>query len=42
MAIVNKINIANSQISNYDDFPKWFTDTLIDEIEDWWVSGSIW
>ena len=34
MALVNKINIANSQISNCDDFAKCFTDTLTNEIED--------
>ena len=34
MAIVNKINIANSQISNYDDFAKCFTDMITNETED--------
>ena len=34
MAIVNKINIANSQISNYDDFAKCFTDMITSETED--------
>lgn len=40
MALVNKINIVNSQISNCDDLAKCFTDTLTDEIEDcseYWV-----
>ena len=34
MAIVNKINIANSQISNYADFSKCFTDMIPMETED--------
>ena len=34
MAIVNKINIANSQISNYDDFATCFTDMITIETED--------
>ena len=34
MAIVNKINIANSQIINYDDFAKCFTDIITIETED--------
>ena len=34
MAIVNKMNIANSQISNYDDFAKCFTDMITNETED--------
>ena len=34
MAIVNKINIANSQISNCVDFAKCVTDTTTNEIED--------
>ena len=34
MAIVNKINIANSQVSNYDDFAKCFTDMTTNETED--------
>ena len=34
MAIVNKSNIANSQISNYDDFAKCFTDMITNETED--------
>ena len=34
MAIVNKINIANSQVSNYDDFAKCFTDMITKETED--------
>ena len=34
MAIVNKSNIANSQIGNYDDFAKCFTDMITNETED--------
>ena len=34
MAMVNKMNIANSQISNYDDFAKCFTDMITNETED--------
>ena len=34
MAMVNKINIANSQISNYDDFAKCFIDMITIETED--------
>ena len=34
MTIVNKINIANSQVSNYDDFAKCFTDIITNETED--------
>ena len=33
MAMVNKMNIANSQISNYDDFAKCFTDMITIETE---------
>ena len=41
MSIVNKINIANRQISNCDDFTKCFTDMTTNE--DWrlsWILGS--
>lgn len=34
MAIVNKINVANRQISNCDDFAKCFTDMTTNETED--------
>lgn len=34
MAIANKINIANSQISNCDGFTKPFTDMITNEAED--------
>ena len=34
MTIVNKINIANSQVSNYDDFAKCFSDMITYETED--------
>ena len=34
MAVVNKINIAKSQISTYDDFAKCFTDMITIETED--------
>ena len=34
MAIVNKMNIVNSQTSNYDDFAKCFSDMIANETED--------
>ena len=34
MAIVNKLGIANSQISNCDDFAKCFTDMTANETGD--------
>ena len=40
MAIVNKINIASSQISNCDDFAKCFTDIIANETDncdEFWV-----
>ena len=41
MPIVYKINFANSQISDCDDFTR-FTDIITNETEEWCISGSIW